>query len=157
MATRVQGADRLRRKLVVLSPAAKSAIRQALAESADEITGMQRRLVPEDSGDLKRSIKQTWGGGKAKYASLKGSGGPRGDPDLTVDITAGDTRARYAHIVEFGQAPHPQGGKFVGTMHPGTAPRPFFFPAYRALKKRTKSRIRRAVKRSAKQAAAAGR
>lgn len=35
---------------------------------------------------------------------------------------------RYAHLVEFGTAPHFQPGR--GVMHPGAAPKPFLTPAY---------------------------
>jgi hypothetical protein len=35
---------------------------------------------------------------------------------------------KYAHLVEFGTAPHYQPGR--GVMHPGTPPRPFLAPAF---------------------------
>ena len=71
-------------------------------------------------------------------------------------ISAGNTFVRYAHLVEFGTAPHAQGGKFAGTMHPGTPAKPFFYPMYRLGKKRAKSRITRGVNRAAKKVAAGG-
>lgn len=36
----------------------------------------------------------------------------------------------HGHFVEFGTAPHVNGGKFAGTSHPGTAPQPFMRPAF---------------------------
>lgn len=39
---------------------------------------------------------------------------------------------RYAHLIEFGTAPHYQPGR--GVVHPGTAPHPFLTPAYHSTK-----------------------
>jgi HK97 gp10 family phage protein len=148
------------RSIVAAGAGVRSAIRQALAEGADEITAMQKRLAPVSAtgshgnppGALRDSIVQTWGGGKQRYSSLAGSAGG-GDPDLTVRISAGNSRVRYAHLVEFGTAPHVNAGMFAGTHNPGTAARPFFYPAYRALRKRVKSRITRATTKAAKKVA----
>lgn len=42
---------------------------------------------------------------------------------------SGDRRpVRYAHLIEFGTAPHYQPGR--GVVHPGTRPMPFLEPAY---------------------------
>jgi len=38
--------------------------------------------------------------------------------------------ARYAHLVEFGTAPHFQPNRFGGIMHPGARPKPFMRPAF---------------------------
>ncbi len=130
----------------------RSAIKQALAQGADEITDMQKRLVPKKTRKLHDSIKQTYGGGRERYSSLSvGTGG--GDPDLTVRISAGNSAVRYAHLVEFGTAPHINGGIFKGTKNPGTSAQPFFYPAYRALRKKVKSRISRATTKAAKKVA----
>jgi HK97 gp10 family phage protein len=141
----------------------RSAIKQALAEGADEITDLQKRLAPVSAtgshgnppGALRDSIKQTWGGERERFSSLSGVAGA-GDPDLTVRISAGNSAVRYAHLVEFGTRPHPQGGMFKGTDHPGTAAQPFFYPAYRALRRRVKSRISRATNKAAKKVAGNG-
>jgi HK97 gp10 family phage protein len=39
---------------------------------------------------------------------------------------------RYAHLVEFGTAPHWQPNRFGGIMHPGARAKPFMRPAYEA-------------------------
>lgn len=62
-----------------------------------------------------------------------------GDHELEVSVLAGDERAFYARFVEFGRAGQPA--------------RPFFWPAYRALQKRIRSRISRATNAAAKKAA----
>lgn len=152
MATRLERQQELLRKMSEIPSAIRSAMKQALAEGADEINDMQRRLAPKKTGKLAASIKQTWGGGKERYSSVSAGTGD-GDPDLTVTLSAGNSKVRYAHLVEFGTAPHTLGGIFKGAQHPGTAAQPFFFPAYRALRRRVKSRITRATKRAVQQAA----
>jgi len=152
MATKLQGRQRLLAKMAALPTEVRSAIKQALAEGADEITDMQKRLAPVKTGDLRNSIVQTWGGARVRYSSLSATAGA-GDPDLTVRISAGNSKVRYAHLIEFGTAPHINGGKFAGSQHPGTKAQPFFYPPYRALRKRVKSRITRATTKAAKKVA----
>jgi HK97 gp10 family phage protein len=165
MATKMQGREALVRKLKALSPATRSAIKQAIAQGADELVALQKRLAPVSAsgshgnapGALRDSIVQTWGGQAGpKYASLRGGSPVEGDPDLSVLITAGNSAVRYAHLVEFGTAPHTNGGKFAGTQNPGTSAHPFFYSPYRALKRRIKSRITRATTKAAKAVAAGG-
>lgn len=158
--SRVEKREQLLRKLAALPSAVRSAIKQSLAQGADEITAMQKRMAPVDTGGLQMSITQTWGARpKQSSAGLVGGGAVAGDPDLTVWITAGgggrDT-GWYARFVEFGTKPHRQGGMFKGTFHPGTAAQPFFFPPYRALRKRVKSRITRTTTKAMKQVASGG-
>ena len=160
---KVQGLQALTAQMRRMPRETKSAIKQALAQSADELVAMQKRLAPVDSGKLRDSITQTWGGIDApKYAAFrrKGKGTKSrlaGDPDLSVTITAGNNAVRYAHLVEFGTAPHvirAKNAKALGkdgqfgdkVNHPGAQKSPFFFPAYRSLRKKIKSRITRATR-----------
>lgn len=118
---------------------AKNEIRKALESAADEIVGMAQRLVPVDKGDLRDSIGWTWGKapkgaltlGKVAESSLAG--------DLTITIYAGNSEAFYARFVEFGTQKMPA--------------QPYFYPAYRATKKRAKGRVRRSITKAAKQVA----
>lgn len=142
----VTGLDRLRQRMRAMSRETRAEIRAALHKGAEDVAGMARRLAPKKSGALAASIKVTAGSKSKRLASS-------GDQDLSVRVTAGDKEAYYAAWVEFGTAPHANGGKFAGTQHPGTAAQPFFFPAYRASRKRVKSRISRAVTRAARKAA----
>lgn len=169
MATaKFEGRERLLRKMKAMPPAVRSAIKQALAQSADEITAFQKRLTPVKDGDLRASITQTWGGGKVRYASMGVRYEDEGDPDLTVRLSAGNSKVRYAHLVEFGTSPHStvkgarkprerrrgvKGMVHVAStdprgQHPGSKPQPFFFPPYRALRRRIRSRIARATSRA---------
>ncbi|WP_461222623.1 hypothetical protein [Methylobacterium sp. CM6247] len=52
--------------------------------------------------------------------------------------------------MEFGTAPHINGGLFAGTQNPGAKAQPFFYPLYRAYKKRVKARVFRATTKAAK-------
>lgn len=158
MATKVQNLERLKRRQAAIPKAARVNIRAALEKGAQEIATMARVMAPESSGDLKRSIGYTFGEFIPENSNVRGvqGGAGLGDPDLSVTVHAGDAKAFYAAFIEFGTAPHPQGGQFAGTQHPGTAPQPFFFPAYRLLKKRVKGRINRSVKKAARDAVAKG-
>lgn len=128
---------------------------------------MQKRLAPFASGDLRNSIGYTFGAYRAENSNVRGvtASGVGGDPELTVTVHAGDANAWYAALVEFGTSPHtikprrPGGllnihGRLIESVsHPGGSPQPFFYPAWRASRKRVKSRISRATTKSVKEAA----
>ena len=156
MASKIERRDKMLAKLKALPAAVRSEIKQAMAQSADEIVAMQKRLVPVRTGALRDSIKQTWGNKPGlSSAGLAGGGAQAGDPDLTVWITAGGSREGWhARFVEFGTSAHVAGGKFAGATIPGAPAQPFFYPAWRANKRRVKARISRAITRAAKKVAA---
>lgn len=90
---KVQGLDRLRRKLAVMPREAKAEIRRALTISAEEMASTARTLAPVDTGALKASIETT-----------------EGRHELEVVVRAGGGAAGLAHIVEYGHgnaAPRP--------------------------------------------------
>lgn len=160
---------RLERKLKRLPAVTEALIRAAMEKSADDIVALARRLVPQDSGDLYKSIGWTWGapprgsmtlGKVAKSALGKG---------LTITVYAGDDEAFYARWVEFGtKASDARASRrdmnyrrtLVMTKdyaaHAATPAQPFFFPAYRANRKSAKARIRRATRQAARKVAAGG-
>lgn len=151
--TKIQGLDRLKRKLAKLPAVAKQMIRQAMEAKANEIVAMMKNLVPVDDGTLRDSIGWTWG--KAPKGSLTlASVQATGDSDMTLTIYAGNKEAFYARWVEFGTARHENGGLFAGSIHPGTKAQPFFFVSWRANKRRTVRAIRKASRDSAKKVAA---
>lgn len=152
MANQIEGLDRLRRKLKALPVRAKARIREAMESAAEEIVMMMKALAPVDDGDLQMSISWTWGKapkGAMTIATVKGAGG-----ELLLTIFAGNAKAFYARWVEFGTNAHLQGGKFAGTQHPGTTAQPFFYVSFRALRRRVKGRVSRAITKSAKEVAA---
>lgn len=143
----MQGRDRLLKRLAAMPKQAKTAVGAAMQQGANEITALQQSAAPTDSGDLRRSIKNVRGSYTPDNPNVRGVGGGRaGDPDLTIHLVAGDAKAFYAAFIEFGTAPHAQGGRFKGTQHPGTRAQPYFFPPYRALRRRYKARVTRAMR-----------
>lgn len=150
----VLGLAKLNRKLAKLPAAAEKRIKEAMGQGADEIVALMKSLVAVDSGELRDSIGWTWGDApkySQKIATVKSA-----DGKLVITIYAGNNKVRYAHLVEFATKAHQNGGQFPGTQHPGTQAQPFFFVSYRALRRRTKSRITRAINKSAKEVAAGG-
>lgn len=149
----MQGRDRLLQKLKAIQGAPRAAMRAALEVNARQMEEAAKRLAPVRTKALLNSIGHTFGDYAPANANVRGFGGAtRGDPDLTVTVHAGDAQAFYAAMVEFGTRPHVLGGKFAGAQHPGSAPSPFFFPAYRATKKAMAARLRRAVRKAIKDA-----
>lgn len=143
--------DQFLAKLAKLPPKARDAIKIALEQGAQQIMARQKALAPHDEGVLIDSIKVKRGDritGKGKDRKTI-----KGDPELTVNVTAGDDKAFYARMVEFGTSPHINEGQFPGTQNPGRRATPFFYPGYRAERKSVKSRISRAIRKSAKEVA----
>lgn len=151
----IEGVERLKRKISAMPEKAKTAIAKTLASSGKDMADVAQRMAPVKSGALKNSIGYTIGPYKADNANVRGMGIGGGKHELAVTVHAGDATAWYARLVEFGTRPHINGGLFAGTQHPGSAPHPYFYPAYRLTKKQLKSRIRAAVSRAAKEAAKA--
>jgi HK97 gp10 family phage protein len=124
-------------------------VRNALNKSAKEIVAAQKAAVRVKSGKLRDSIVwQPSDAARIKYSQGGGSKSVSAPGSIGVRISAGNSRVRYAHLVEFGTASHPQGGSFKGTQHPGTPPSPFFYPVYRARKRAVKARVKRAIKKA---------
>lgn len=148
--TTVLGLAKLQRKLDRLPKAAREAIRQAMAEQADEIVAMMKRLAPvldgsapgRRPGALRDSIGWTWGKapkGSFAVSAVKGVGLGGG---TTITIYAGNEEAFYARWVEFGTAK--------------MAASPYFYVSWRASRKASRRKISAAVRRSAKAVAAGG-
>ncbi len=138
--TKVQNLQRMNRKVRAMPAAVKTAIREALATGGDEVVGMMKRLAPVDDGALRDSIGWTFGQPPGGSISVGGFGGvedARNSEGLRVTIYAGDADAYYARWQEFGTAQH--------------RAHPFFFVAWRALRKRVKSRLTRKINKAIKQ------
>lgn len=145
---RIDGLAQLQRKFKQMTPAVREAAKAAVIKGAEELAAMQRSLAPVDDGGLRNSIHVTMPGETTPPYSQPG-GRRTAFPEEAI-VTAGNTHVRYAHLVEFGTAPHVQGGQFAGTQHPGTRPQPFFWPSYRALRRRIQSRITRSINKAIK-------
>jgi HK97 gp10 family phage protein len=139
----VEGREALARKIRALSDKVRVPVQNAVVQGAEDIADTQRTFVPVDEGDLKASIHVTKPGETTPAHSQPG--GSRVAREYEAIVTAGNDRVRYPHLVEFGTKPHPQGGMFEGTEHPGTPAQPYFWPGYRLVRKRVRSRVKRII------------
>lgn len=112
-------------------------VRLAMEKSATEIVEEMRARAPRDSGALADSIGWTWGEAPAGSFTI-GTVGGREFSSLRITIFAGtrnkglgDQDAFYARFQEFGTI-----NMFAN---------PFFFPVWRARRKRVRQRVSRAI------------
>lgn len=157
----IQNRERLLKKLAALPAAVRAEAKKAVHEGAEQVIAVQKRLAPVDDGDLRRSIQYRMGSFTAESSGIlgrnKGTLVKIGDPELTATITAGDQIAWYARLVEFGTKPRynvKDKGLFRGAYNPGTKAQPFFYPGWRSVRKRVKSRLSRSISKGVKKAVA---
>lgn len=126
----VQGLDRLKARFDAIPVKVREAAKRALEQSAQEIVDTMRRFVPVESGDLRDSINWTWGDAPAGTMTV---GTVRGNNygSMRITIYAGGEKALYGRYQEFGTK--------------NMAANPFFYPAWRARKKKVRSRLSRAI------------
>ncbi len=154
-----EGKDRMLKRFAAIQGKPRAAIREALRQGAEELVAMQKRFAPVDSGDLQMSIRYTFGYYAPDNANVRGVGtSGAGDPDLTVHVHAGDAKAWYARIVEFGTRNQRVVDNYFGhrgvKVSVGALPaNPFFYGPYRVLKKRIKSRVSRATRKAVREGA----
>lgn len=106
-------------------------LRGGLRAGAKVLLNAVKESAPVDSGDLKASVRIS--------TALKNG-------QVSVFVKVGNQKAWYAHIVEFGAAPHEmrsrranyektgdyRGLTVVDRLHPGARPNPFVRSAYDA-------------------------
>ena len=134
------GLSSFQRRMRAVPEAARAAVGPALLRQADAIADMMRQLAPDDPAtsapDLKSSIQVTGPGLSTPPYSQPG--GAAVVPENAAAITAGNSEVRYPHLQEYGT-----------TFHPA---QPFFWPAYRLLKKRAAGAIKRAIAKAVRDA-----
>jgi HK97 gp10 family phage protein len=144
--------QRLGGKFKKIRTTAKAAADVALRQGAEEIVRLQKQLAPVDDGDLQMSITYTAPGQTTPPYSQPG--GQQIAKEGQYLITAGNTKVRYAHLMEYGtKSGWINRGEYDGTVHPPLKAEPFFWPAWRALRRRTKSRVTRAINKAIKDGA----
>ena len=135
----VKGLKEFERKFKAVPEQMRRNVAAEMEGIADDIVSQMYSAAPHDTGDLAGSIGWTWGDapagalvigkvGKNEYGAMR----------ITIYETTGDKDAFYARFQEFGTVNMPAN--------------PFFYPVWRANRKRTKSRLTRAVKRAVKEA-----
>lgn len=148
---KVRRKDELFAKLRRMAPEAAVALQAEADAAAAEMVRTARSYAPVDDGDLRDSIVATPAGSMTPAYSQPG--GQQQVPAGSVLVTAGNTKVRYPHLVEYGTRPHLNAGQFAGTQHPGTAAQPYFWPAFRLLRRRFRSRMTRAMNKTIKKVA----
>lgn len=138
--------DALLRKLGQIAPATQKALAESNKESAAEMVALARGFVPSKTGRLRDSIVAT-PPGQSPPDHAQGAGTV---PEGAYAVTAGNGRVRYAHLVEYGTAPHVNAGWASGTQNPGTSARPYFWPSFRMIRKKMRSRATRAINKAIK-------
>lgn len=129
------GIGRVQQRLAMIPKNVRAAMVPELVKSGNDLAVMARILAPRDTGALQDSIAVTPGGGSTPpYSS---PGGRVTVPELAVAVTAGNADTRYAHLVEHGTQE--------------AAAQPFFWPAFRLLRKKITGRIKRAASKAVKQ------
>lgn len=132
------GLARLNRKLTRAIPErAKAAAKVAMEASANEIVAKMKSFAPVDTGDLQMSISWCWGNAP-KGSRIIAQGAPDKN-GLRITIYAGGPDTFYSWFQEFGT-------QFA-------AAQPFFYPVWRANKKRAQSRVSRAINKALKDGA----
>lgn len=121
-----------------------------MASEADAVVAMMKRLAPKDTGELQDSIGWVWGNSAPKGAMAIAT---VGKGDLSITIYAGSSDAFHARFVEFGVAAHIAGGKFAGAEIPAIPAQPFFYPSWRAMRKRVRRALRKASRNAARKVA----
>lgn len=137
----------------------RKAAKRALEAGAKELVELMRRLVGVETGALRASIGWTWGEppSGAVYSDTMGgddTGGLRiviyaggGSSTKRRQRRASGTRARDLRRSGYFDTDNARYQEF-GTSK--MAANPFFWPAYRALKKRIKARITREISKAIK-------
>lgn len=129
--------QRLQRRLEAIPKAVIAAVQPALEKSGQELTSAMKALAEtsRDTGDLIDSIAYTTAGKATPPYSQPG--GAHVVPPNAVHVTAGNSDVRYPHLVEYGTTQ--------------AAAQPFFWPAYRLLKRKITNRIKRSVSKAVRE------
>lgn len=128
--------QRLSRRLEAIPRNVRAAVAPALIKAGGDLANMQRILAPRDTGALQDSIEVTGPGQQTPpYSQPGGSTLAR---ENQVLVTVGNNDVRYPHLVEYGTA--------------DTAAQPYFWPAYRLMKKKLANRIKSAIRKAVKEA-----
>lgn len=129
----VKGLDRLNRRWRAVPKNARINVRAAMEDLASDIVEEMWSRAPFRDGVLSGSIGWTWGDAPAGSMTI-GKVGGKEYGTMRITIYAGGGDAFYARFHEFGTQDMPAN--------------PFFFPVWRARKRRVKGRISRAMSKS---------
>lgn len=125
--------DKLFRKLIGTVPRIAAELAAANKKSAVDFVELARRLAPYEDGDLQESIRMTRGSRSTAYIVEAGG-------RLTTRLVRNGQDGEYDYALgqEFGTRDIPA--------------QPFFFPAFRTVKRTHKGRATRALRKAIKRA-----
>lgn len=126
----VQGLDKFNARWKKIPKAARINVRAAMEEAATDIVEEMWSRAPYEEGVLAASIGWTWGDAPKGTLTI-GTVGGREYGAMRITIYAGGDDAFYARFLEFGTVKMPA--------------HPFFYPVWRARRKRARGRISRAM------------
>lgn len=132
---KVRRKDELFRALRESVPGLDDELRKALADAGDEFVSKAKQFVPQPTGELRDTIKWEWTKNTQADASRSPAIVVQGGGEYDGD------EGYYIRWVEFGR-------KGAG----GMAPRPFFFTAYRLMRRAMRSKLSRSMTRAMKKA-----
>lgn len=115
------------RRMNAIPASVRAAVQPALNTSADELVGTMKRLAPVEDGALQGSIKAQPGTHELAREVVAG-----GEVTTRPVRNGADAEYDYALAQELGTVDMPAN--------------PFFFPAFRLLRKRLNNRIKRAIR-----------
>lgn len=160
-----EGREKLTRKLQKLVPEAEKEYSKAIETGARELAGAIAARAPRDSGEYVASIEAD------KLSSRPGKS--QVGIQQTKDPNAWGIFANYIwRFIEYGTRAHVIKAKNASRLvwrnetgdtvaaarvsHPGQAAQPHIFPTYRAMRKRIRSRVTRAINKAVRKVAAGG-
>lgn len=115
--------DRLRRRMKAIPVEVRKALKAQNAINAADLVAVQKGFAAASFSDPTGKLQ-----GSIKHQDVSDS------TRISQRVTAGSREAPYAAWVEFGTSKND--------------PRPFFWPAYRLMRRRMKSRMSRAAKKA---------
>jgi len=134
----VQGLAEFQRRWGAIPDAVRINVRAAMENAAEDLVQEIWQYAPFDEGTLANSIGWTWGDAPAGTLVLgtASSGKEYGALRITIYVGGGD--AFHAPFIEFGTEKMPA--------------RPFFFPVWRARRKKIRARIAAAMRKAIRDA-----
>jgi HK97 gp10 family phage protein len=130
------GIASFQKRMQAIPKAVREGVRLPLLEAADLVADEMRALVPVQEGDLRASIAVTGPGESTPPYSQPG--GASFVAENTAAITAGNSKVRYAHLVEYGTT--------------RTRAQPFFWPGLRMTKAKAAAIIKRGIVKAIREA-----
>lgn len=135
---KVEGLERLKRRLEALPKAAKTEVRAVLEKTADEHVALAKRIAPKgDKHALEQSIHKR--AGRHDLSVETAAGGKATTKPTTPKAAREKSEYDYALAQEFGTQDMPAN--------------PFFFSSWRTMRKKVRGRATRAMRKAVKKAA----